>query len=363
MTNPMMESDHTDSIHHPHNNDKGQKKSRPVVQIVGLYQGSGTHYVDVWCGTPIPQRQTVIVDTGSASTAFACTPYCTPSRCGHHLAQYHPLYAPIQSQSYRKVSSCADCVLGECVVATSPPSSSSNHKNDQPEQEECVWGTAYQEGSNWTAFEAIDTCYIGGLHTQPLRTTTTTTTAESEPRDTEMNQHTVSTDGVDPYRAAMDYRFDLRFGCQTQLAGNFRTQDTAGIMGLDIGNAAVWNQMFLQQIIPAPSFSLCFTRPNAQSRSLSNNAIAGAMTLGGTDPRFHRHGMVYSASSQEHDDRVGFFSVQLHKMYLRQGGGGDSVASADVNAKVVSVDIPDQYFEDGRIIIDSGTTDSYFLHK
>src|SRR5688500_8709423 len=33
-------------------------------QISGLYQGYGTHYIDLWCGTP-PQRQTVIVDTGS----------------------------------------------------------------------------------------------------------------------------------------------------------------------------------------------------------------------------------------------------------------------------------------------------------
>ena len=33
-------------------------------QISSLYQGYGTHYVDLWCGTPA-QRQTVIVDTGS----------------------------------------------------------------------------------------------------------------------------------------------------------------------------------------------------------------------------------------------------------------------------------------------------------
>ena len=32
-------------------------------QVGALYQGYGTHYVDLWVGTP-PQRQTVIVDTG-----------------------------------------------------------------------------------------------------------------------------------------------------------------------------------------------------------------------------------------------------------------------------------------------------------
>lgn len=34
-----------------------------------LYQGYGTHYLDLWVGTP-PQRQTVIVDTGSSITAL-----------------------------------------------------------------------------------------------------------------------------------------------------------------------------------------------------------------------------------------------------------------------------------------------------
>ena len=33
---------------------------RPDQQLAALYQGLGTHYVDLWVGTP-PQRQTVIV--------------------------------------------------------------------------------------------------------------------------------------------------------------------------------------------------------------------------------------------------------------------------------------------------------------
>lgn len=45
-----------------------------------LFQGLGTHYVDLWVGSPSAQRQTLIVDTGSDLTAFPCEP-CPD--CGH----------------------------------------------------------------------------------------------------------------------------------------------------------------------------------------------------------------------------------------------------------------------------------------
>ena len=41
-------------------------------QGVPLSQGYGTHYVHLWVGSPTPQRQSVIVDTGSHFTAFPC---------------------------------------------------------------------------------------------------------------------------------------------------------------------------------------------------------------------------------------------------------------------------------------------------
>jgi hypothetical protein len=39
-------------------------------QGVPLSQGYGTHYVHLWVGSPTPQRQSVIVDTGSHFTGF-----------------------------------------------------------------------------------------------------------------------------------------------------------------------------------------------------------------------------------------------------------------------------------------------------
>lgn len=42
-------------------------------QSVPLSQGYGTHYANIWVGSPTPQRKTVIVDTGSHYTAFPCS--------------------------------------------------------------------------------------------------------------------------------------------------------------------------------------------------------------------------------------------------------------------------------------------------
>jgi hypothetical protein len=45
-------------------------EGRAPYEIGALYQGYGTHYVDLWVGSPVPQRQTVIVNTGSSITSF-----------------------------------------------------------------------------------------------------------------------------------------------------------------------------------------------------------------------------------------------------------------------------------------------------
>lgn len=104
-----------------------------AAQVGGLYQGLGTHYADIWCGHPVPQRQTVIVDTGSGVTAFPCMG-C--SDCG--VPEYHidKLFDGAQSSSFRKLD-CDECLKGSCRKS----------KNS-----ECAIGMRYQEGSSWSAY-------------------------------------------------------------------------------------------------------------------------------------------------------------------------------------------------------------------
>ena len=118
-------------------------------EITPLYPGYGTHFSYVYVGTP-PQRQSVIIDTGSHYTAFPCTG-C--SQCGQH------------TDAYWDMKNSSTMVIPKC--------------NNQP----CVISQSYSEGSSWKAIKVVDKLWVGGL---------------------------VDTDVAGAY----DYTVDFLFGCQ-----------------------------------------------------------------------------------------------------------------------------------------------------
>lgn len=269
-------------------------------EVDQLFQGYGTHYVDLWVGSPKAQRQTVIVDTGSSVTAFPCS-QCHQCGQGYHVDN---AYNETASSSFRPIS-CGSCQLGSCVPGGGV--------------ETCDIHVAYQEGSSWLAFEAVDVAYSGGLHD----------------------------------RMTTEKPFEFHFGCQTQLTGLFQTQLEGGIMGMDLDGPSYWKQMFKNGRIEEPMFSLCFSRQPVVSRT---GTQAGAMTMGGTDTRLHTTPMVYAAQT---NTGAGWYVVRIRKMYLRSGSGGERVTPVGP-ADVVLVDTTEPILNgNGNVIVDSGTTDTF----
>ena len=83
----------------------GGTGTRALQQQMGaLYQGYGTHYIDLWVGSPTPQRQTVIVDTGSGVTAFSCEE-CNGCGDDYHTDNY---YRNTSSSTFRPLG-CDEC--------------------------------------------------------------------------------------------------------------------------------------------------------------------------------------------------------------------------------------------------------------
>jgi len=191
---------------------------------------------------------------------------------------------------------------------------------------------SYQEGSSWSAFEAQDSCYAGGLHAAAV-------TADSTAKEDDLN----------PFLAAK-YTFPLKFGCQTHLTGLFITQLADGIMGLDNAQASYVKQMHASGLIPNEGFSLCYSRQDVVD---PKGTESGAFTLGGSDERVRKTPQVWTGGTGS----GGFYSVKLRKMYLREGNSGPSAKSTNPDAKVIPINISSLK---GQVIVDSGTTDTYF---
>lgn len=301
----------------PHSNAIGDRRRKlDPLQVGALYQGYGTHYVDLWVGTP-GQRQTLIVDTGSGVTAFPCSG-CTDCGRGHHIDEN---FAESKSSTFQKVP-CGKCARGTCSGSS-----------------DCKIGMSYQEGSSWSAYEAKDMAYIGGPHDQPLM------------------EDNGGKEAIDPNHA-FAFAFKMVFGCQTKLTGLFKTQLADGIMGMDDAPMAFWTQMQAAGLMKNKQFALCFTRQPTASQT---GTEAGAMTMGGFDQRLHTSPMVFT--KRQGGGSGGFYNVRVRKVYLRHGSGGEASKSTNRKAQVITLKVDEDSLNHGNVIVDSGTTDTYFTRR
>lgn len=194
-------SDNSDE--HEEINDEGS-----IYETGALYQGYGTHYIDLWVGTD-PQRQTVIVDTGSSITAFPCSgcDHCGDNPATGELYHLDEDFDKFKSRTYEQF----ECAVGQegkhnvkCPLGVCQRSDPLVAESDQV----CMLAVSYAEGSSWTAVEGSDVCYPGGPHETPL--------ANNKERMAEGVG--VGMGEIDAGKEFDWMDFRLRFGCQTKVS-------------------------------------------------------------------------------------------------------------------------------------------------
>ena len=272
--------------------------------------------MDLWVGYPA-QRQTVVVDTGSSVSGFPCS---TCVDCGSHA---DPPFNELASESFiAKVCSVEGvdkgCIFGTCMDNGS-----------------CLISRSVDATSSWTAYEAEDIVYAGGLHDQAI------------------DSPVVDLNPNDPANA-IKFSFPLSFGCQMTATGYFEKQLASGVMGLDRRGQSFWGQMRASQLIARSHFSLCF------GKQTPYGSTSGVFTLGGVDKQLHKTPMVFAKSAGD-----GFnanYKVQVRKMYLREGN--DVSVMNDSTKKYHMVDASPEWLNGDQMYnLESATTDTYFIQS
>jgi len=294
-------------------------------QITQLFQGYGTHYVDLYIGTP-PQRQTLIIDTADDLTAFPCQE-CQD--CGDADAHTNPAFDEYASRTFQRYN-CKDC-SGQCIHDPQNP--------DNP-LEFCAFQADYGADGSFSAYKVKDLAYFGGPHDTAL-----------SPQNWEEGMS-----GAVPDQASA-FTFRLTFGCKVTDTGLFQTQLANGIAGMGPSDTAIWNQMKWDSVVPDAGFSLCFA-PHRQAPT-KEGVGAGAITFGGTDLQLHKTPMVYAKDSRLTQTDSPKYGVQLRKVYLRRHGG-ESVEADSLDEVLFELrDINTTELNKGGVIIDSFTTGTY----
>jgi len=195
------------------------------LRTVPLHAASGTHHVHVYIGSP-PQRQTLIVDTGSRLMAFPCQP-CRA--CGTHASKY---FNPHLSTTDRRPQ-CGACLLeGVSTCSTF--------------NKDCIVTQKYTEGSSWTAHELEDLVWLG-----------------SDRKEESLEEF-------------IKFAVPYPFGCQTSEKGLFQKQYADGILGLSIHHSSFIQALFDARSIPRNSFSMCMTKSGG---SLSLGGAMGELDM------------------------------------------------------------------------------------
>ena len=211
------------------------------LEEVDLFIGTGTHYANLYIGSP-PQRTSVIIDTGSPNTAFPCTE-CVG--CGDHT---DPYFNPSESSTSRQLT-CSDCSAPQLRGSFKDWDPSTGRCDRQADT--CTLGQSYAEGSSWNAVQFKDKVWLGRHETQE------NSKAHLQLAETE-----------------------FKFGCINRQAGMFSSQVSNGITGFGRASSTLVTQLHDSGVIENQVFSLCFAKDG------------GSLTIGApeSDPRLRAPG-------------------------------------------------------------------------
>lgn len=283
------------------------KQVAPLTSLIfPLHANSGTHHAYLYIGTP-PQRQTLIIDTGSRITAFPCHPYCFD--CAVHASkQFH-----LNASSSHAIVPCEECRLNQEELHLGDENSKSEKYGWRRASKPCVKNLCrinqkYTEGSSWRAFEVRDRVWLGLDTTLPS-----------------VEQHN-------------KFAAPFVFGCLVSEEGHFKLQYADGIMGLSMYTQTLVGEWSRHGSIAQHSFSLCLSREG------------GHISIGGTGRP------VYGGISLSPMRFTPF--AKLNVWYYPV-----TVTSISVGAVVLPNRIL-QFVNDHKgTIVDSGTTDTFISHK
>lgn len=172
--------------------------------IFGNSSSLNYYYVDIYIGEP-PQKQSVIIDTGSHMLAVPCSPLCT--HCGKHINTYY-------SMDKSNESSIIDCETEKCKKFT---------RSSCNQDRMCTYSQSYAEGSSLSGVLIEDKVLFGDTFHKfsPLR---------------------------------------VPFGCTTSENKLFYDQEADGILGLANSEGGFIRALYDNQIIPHYVFSLCLAQ-------------------------------------------------------------------------------------------------------
>lgn len=271
--------------------------------VYPLHAHSGTHHAYLYIGSP-PQRQTLIVDTGSRITAFPCQPHCPD--CGIHASEQ--FYS--NKSSTHEVVPCSSCLLSKSNTEEMLESEGLRGLRGSKElpnscyNNHCEIEQSYTEGSSWRAFEVKDKVWLG------------------------------TDDNMTSAKDHQSHATPFVFGCQVSEEGLFKKQYADGIMGLSMYTQTLFKTFNEQGVIPHESFSLCF------------NKAGGYLGLGGAAVKNHLSPMQFTPFAKKN---TWYYTVNVKAIYV----GSHMLPQIFM-----------KFMNDYKgTIVDSGTTDTFLPQK